>query len=287
VFAESEIKFSKYVAIKPGIRGEYGTLLKKASLSPRFSLAVKTGKNSQLSGAYGIYYQNPEYDYLKFNSKLNLEEATHYILSFQSGSVDKQLFRTEVYYKTYNHLITWEGNNKYDPQNISNNGSGYARGIDIFWRDKKSIKGFDYWVTYSFIDTKRQYQNYTEMATPDFISAHNFSFVSKYWINSITTQIGMSFNASSGRNYDDPSSPDFMDLKTGWYNNLSLNLSKVFFLGNQYSVLYISVSNVLGSDPVLAYRPTSAANSNGNYQLTPVKQDSKRFFFVGLFLNFD
>jgi len=287
VFAESEIKFSKYVAIKPGIRGEYGTLLKKASLSPRFSLAVKTGKNSQLSGAYGIYYQNPEFDYLKFNSKLSLEEAMHYILSFQSGSADKQLFRTEVYYKTYNKLITWEGNNQYYPQNITNSGNGYARGIDIFWRDKKSIKHFDYWVTYSFIDTKRQYENYPEMATPDFISKHNFSFVSKYWFNSISTQVGMSFNASSGRNYDDPSTPEFMDLRTGWYNNLSLNLSKVFFLGNQYSVLYFSISNVLGSDPVLSYRPTSAADSNGNYQLTPVKQDSKRFFFLGLFLNFD
>jgi hypothetical protein len=287
VFAESEIKFSKYVAIKPGIRGEYGTLLKKASLSPRFSVAVKTGKNSQLSGAYGIYYQNPEFDYLKFNSKLNLEEAMHYIVSFQSGSVDKQLFRTEVYYKTYKNLITWEGNNPYYPQNIANNGNGYARGIDIFWKDKKSIRFFEYWVTYSFIDTKRQYLNYPEMATPDFISKHNFSFVSKYWINSITTQVGMSFNASSGRNYDDPATPGFMDMKTGWYNNLSLNLSKVFFIGNQYSVLYFSVSNVLGSDPVLAYRPTSAADSNGNYQLTPVKQDSKRFFFLGLFLNFD
>jgi hypothetical protein len=287
IFAETEIKFSKYVAIKPGIRGEYGTLLKKASLSPRFSVAVKTGKNSQLSGAYGIYYQNPEFDYLKFNSKLNLEEAMHYILSFQSGSVDNQLFRTEVYYKTYNHLITWEGNNKYYPQNIANNGNGYARGIDIFWRDKKTIKRFDYWVTYSFIDTKRQYQNYPEMAVPDFISKHNFSFVAKYWINAITTEVGVSLNSSSGRNYDDPSTPRFMDLKTDWYNNLSLSLSKVFFLGNQYSVLYFSVSNVLGSDPVLAYRPTSAADSNGNYQLTPVKQDSKRFFFLGLFLNFD
>jgi hypothetical protein len=287
LFAESEIKFSKYFAIKPGIRTEYGTLLRKASLSPRFSLALKTGKNSQLSGAWGLYYQNPEFNYLKFNSKLNLEKATHYILSFQSGSVDNQLFRTEVYYKTYNHLITWEGNNEYYPQNIANDGKGYARGIDIFWRDKKSIRNIDYWVTYSFIDTKRLYKNYPEMATPDFISAHNFSFVSKYWINSISTQVGMSFNASSGRNYDDPSTPEFMDVKTGWYNNLSLNISKIFFIGNQYSVLFFSVSNILGSDPVVAYRPTSAASSNGDYQLTPVKQDMKRFFFLGLFLNFD
>lgn len=287
VFAESEIRFSRYFAIKPGIRGEYGTLLGKASLSPRFSIACKTGRNSQLSGAWGLYYQNPEFDYLKFNPALNLEEATHYIFSFQSGSVDKQLFRTEIYYKTYDHLITWEGNNEYYPLNIANKGTGYARGIDLFWRDKITIKHFDYWVTYSFIDTKRKYLNYVEMATPDFISAHNFSFVSKYWINNITTQVGMSFNASSGRNYDDVSTAEFMDVKTGWYNNLSLNVSKIFFLGNQYSVLYFSVSNILGNDQIVAYRPTSAADTNGNFQLTPVKQDSKRFFFIGLFLNFN
>ena len=149
IFVESEIKFSKKIAIKPGLRGEYGTLLKQASISPRFALAVKTGKGSQLSGAWGIYYQNPEFDYLKFNSKLNLEKATHYILGFQSGNLEERLFRTEAYYKTYNNLITWEGSNKYYPQHIANNGNGYARGIDIFWRDRKSIKYFEYWLTYS------------------------------------------------------------------------------------------------------------------------------------------
>jgi hypothetical protein len=286
-FIESEIKFSKYVAVKPGIRAEYGTLLNKVSLSPRFAMALKTGKTSQLSGAYGKYTQNPEYDYLKFNRKLDLEKSTHYILSYQSGSVSNRLFRTEVYFKTYDKLITYSGSNHYYPQQIANNGSGYARGIDFFWRDKNTVKHFDYWVTYSFIDTKRLYLNYPEMATPDFISAHNFSVVTKYWINSMATQVGFSFNAASGRNYDDPSTPEFMDVNTGWYNNLSVNLSKVFFLGDRYSVLYCSLSNVLGSDPVISYRPTSAADSNGNYQLTPVKQDSKRFFFIGLFLNFD
>ena len=287
IYAESEIRFSKNIAIKPGLRAEYGTLLKKTSLSPRFAVALKTGKNSQISGAWGMYCQNPEFDYLKFNPNLELEEATHYILSYQTGNIEKQLFRAEAYYKTYNKLITWDGNNEYYPKNIANNGNGYARGIDLFWRDKKSIKNVEYWITYSFIDTKRQYENFPTMATPDFISAHNFSMVSKYWINSISTQVGFSFTASSGKNFDDTSTPEFMDIHTGWYNDLSLNMSKIFFLGNQYSVLYVSLTNVLGSDPILAYRPTSAADSNGNYQLTPVKQDSKRFLFIGLFLNFD
>ena len=41
-----------------------------------------------------------------------------------------------------------------------NSGTGYARGIDIFWRDKKTIPLADYWISYSYLDTKRNYQDF-------------------------------------------------------------------------------------------------------------------------------
>ena len=41
----------------------------------------------------------------------------------------------------------------------NNTGNGYAQGFDVFWRDQKTIKGFDYWVTYSYVDTKRIFSN--------------------------------------------------------------------------------------------------------------------------------
>ena len=286
VFAEGEIKFSKSFAIRPGCRAEYSSLLMRANIAPRMALALSTGKKSQLSAAWGVYYQNPETDYLKFNSNLNFEKAIHYIISFQTGEISDRLFRTELYYKNYNKLITWEGNNEYQPMNISNGGSGYATGADIFWRDKKTIKNLDYWVTYSFVDTKRLYKNYPTKVTPDFISKHNASIVAKYWVNPITTQFGASFTTASSRPYDDPSTPGFMDKHTRWYTDLSLNISKIFFLGDQYSVLYFSVSNVLGSDNVFGYKPSTHTDAQGNYELVPVKQDMKRFVFLGLFLNF-
>ncbi len=285
-FVESEIKFTKNLAIRPGLRSEYTTILKKWNFAPRFAVAVKTGKEAQLSAAWGIYHQTPQADYLKIASQLQFEEAKHYILSYQFGEVSKRLFRAEGYYKTYNNLITWQPGQFGQPSNLQNTGFGYAGGLDLFWRDQKSIKGFDYWLTYSYIDTKRKYMYYPEQATPDFISNHTFSMVGKYWLHFINTQVGMSFTGASGRPYNNPELPGFMNGKTKPYTDLSVNFSHVFYIGNQYSVLYCSVNNVLGNDNVLSYRPSGIADAQGSYSLIPVKRDLKRFVFVGLFLNF-
>ncbi|MEN8118037.1 MAG: TonB-dependent receptor [Bacteroidota bacterium] len=285
-FTETEIKFTKNLAIRPGIRTEYSTVINKWNLAPRFAVALKTGKESQLSGAWGLYHQTPQADYLKINTELDYEKAIHYILSYQFGNVSERLFRAETYYKTYDNLITYRPGETELLDNLQNNGSGYAGGVDIFWRDRKSIKGFDYWVTYSYINTKRKYKDYPEKVTPWFISDHTFSVVGKYWFSKINTLAGMSFTAASGRPYNNPNSSVFNGERTKVYSDLSLNLSHVFYIGSQYSVLYCSVNNVLGNDNVLSYRPSGIADAQGNYALIPVKRDLKRMVFVGLFLNF-
>ncbi|WP_347838911.1 TonB-dependent receptor [uncultured Draconibacterium sp.] len=285
-FIEPEIKFSKNFGIRPGIRTEYSSAIQHWNIAPRFALALKTGKKAQLAGAWGLYYQTPQADYLKINTNLDFEQATHYIASYQFGDNSERLFRAEAYYKKYKKLITYTLAENGLPENLQNNGHGYAGGLDLFWRDQKSIKGFDYWLTYSFIDTKRKYQYYPEEATPYFISKHNFSAVGKYWVNKINTQFGASFSAASGRPYNNPNTNEFNAERTKMYSDLSLNMSHVFYLGNQYSVLYCSVNNVLGNNNVLSYRPTNVADAQGNYTLVPVKRDIKRFVFIGLFLNF-
>jgi hypothetical protein len=98
--------------------------------------------------------------------------------------------------------------------------------------------------------------------------------------------VGFAYTIASGRPYNDPNSNDFMDAKTKAYTDLSLNLSHVFYIGNQYSVLYCSVNNVLGSDNIFGYRPSGFTDAQGNYSLIPVKRDLKRMVFIGLFLSF-
>lgn len=285
-FVESEIHISKNLAFRPGLRTEYVTVLGRLNVAPRLALALKTSDKSQISGAWGHYFQNPESDYLKYNTRLNFERAEHYVISYQWGSLKDRLLRAEMYQKQYDNLVLWDGASAYNPQNLRNGGDGHASGIDLFWRDRKTLKNFDYWITYSFVDTKRQYQNYPERVQPQFIAKHTASVVGKYWVNAISTQLGASFTVASGRNFDDVNTPEFMDGRTKPYSNLSLNLSKVFYLGNQYSVLYCSVSNVLGADNVVGYRAVYDEDNQSSAVMVPLHDDTKRFWFVGLMLNF-
>ena len=64
-FAETDIFFSKNLAAKIGLRAEHSNITDEFSISPRTSLSYKTGKKSQVSLAYGQFYQNPSNDYLK------------------------------------------------------------------------------------------------------------------------------------------------------------------------------------------------------------------------------
>jgi hypothetical protein len=284
-FIESEMKFSKNFAIRSGVRGEYSSVIDMWNFAPRLALALKTGEDSQLSAAWGVYYQTPQADYLKYTKALNYEKAIHYIVSYQFGNASERLFRAEAYYKTYKKLITYNIGEYNLPDNLQNNGSGYASGIDVFWRDQKSIKGLDYWITYSYIDTKRKYQYYPEKACPSFISDHNFSTVAKYWINKLSSQIGASFTVASGKPYNSSESVKFNDKRTKAYTDLSLNLSHVFYIKNQYSVLYCSVNNVLGNNSILNYRTSWDTDTQGVYKLIPIRRNFKRVIFLGLFIN--
>jgi hypothetical protein len=102
--------------------------------------------------------------------------------------------------KKYDNLIKTEPVNYYYGT-YNNNGSGYAQGVEFFWRDKKSIKNFDYWISYSFLDTKRDYLNYPLRLTPDFAAAHTLSLVTKRFFMDIKTGFNFTYSYATGRSY--------------------------------------------------------------------------------------
>ena len=78
----------------------------------------------------------------------------------------------------------------------------------MFWRDQKTVKGLDYWITYSYVDSKRLFQQYTVSATPTFISNHNVSLITKRYFEKISTNLALTYTLSSGRPYYNPNRPD-------------------------------------------------------------------------------
>lgn len=278
-FLEGDIFFSKNLALKLGARAEHSNILDQFTISPRLSLAYKSGENGQFSLAYGDFYQKPLTESIKFDQSLDLEKTSHYILNYQYLNNGKT-FRAEAYYKDYDDLVKFNTQIPEFNSIYSNLGEGYATGIDLFWRDNKSIDNLDYWASYSYLNTERDYRNFAEAATPNFAPEHNFSLVTKYWVEKWRSQVGISYSFSSGRPYHNPNTPEFMGEKTKPYNNLSFNMA---YLIDQQKILYFSVNNVLSFNNISNYQYANAPDNNGFYNRRAITPPADSFFFVGFF----
>jgi hypothetical protein len=281
IYTEADIFFSKKWAAKLGLRASNNDLLNETAISPRISFAYKMAKNSQFSLAYGDFSQAPSVDYIKYSKfhQFESEKASHYILNYQYNKNGKT-FRAEAYYKDYSNLVKFDSPTIQYNSIFNNNGSGYAKGLDLFWRDGKSIKNLEYWVSYSYIDSQRDYKNYSAEVTPSFVANHSLSIVTKYFITDWKSQIGFTNSFSSGRPYNNPNEIKFMNGKTKSYNNLSFNWA--YILTTQ-KILYFSVSNVLGSQNVFGYEYANNPDASGVFNRKEITPTADRFFFVGFF----
>jgi len=279
VYSETDVLFSKDLVAKIGVRFSKNYLLNENSISPRLALAYKVAKNKQFSLAYGTFDQTPKKEYLVFETHLQTEKAQHYILNYEFNK-DRQLFKAEIYYKSYDDLVKYDTQRIMYNSNFNNAGTGFAKGFELYWRDNKNIKNFEYWVSYSFIDTKRDYQNFPKQLTPNFVADHTLSLVSKYWIQKWRSQIGITYTFASGRPFNNPNETEFMNGKTKSYNNFSANWA---YLISPQKILFFSVTNVLGIRNVYGYNYSNASNSDGVFERQAIVPTADRFFFVGFF----
>ena len=274
-FAEGDIYFTPLFVGRVGGRMEYSTKMEKVNFAPRVSLAYKLDQYSQVSLAYGDYYEKPEQQYLRFKPDLDYMKATHYIASIQRVANNYTL-RIEAFYKKYHNLV------KTSPDTLTN-GTGYAKGIELFWRDRKSVKNLDYWISYSYLDTKRNYLDYPYEVQPDFAANHTFSVVTKYYIPTITTNIGLTYSFSTGRPYYNPNLPldKFMSQKTMDYNSAGVSVSYLTSIRKAFTVFVLSVSNAGNFKQVYGYH-----YSTDGLRKDEITPNIPRFVYVGMFMNF-
>ncbi len=280
-FAESDIYISNDLVAQVGARFERSSIINKLNFAPRISLAYRTGPSAQISAAFGIFYQTPETQQLFFSTQLGFIKATHYILNYQKIT-NERIFRTEIFYKKYEDLI------KTFPS-YNNSGYGYAKGLEIFFRDKKTFKDIDYWISYSYLDTKRDYLNFPMELQPNFAAHHTASVVMKKFYTKIKTGFNFTYTFATGRPYYN------FQLNNGKYeiadegttksfNSLGFSVNYLPSLGKQnartFIVLFASVNNVLGANQVYGYN----YSYNGSIK-DAIRPPAKRFYFIGCFLS--
>jgi hypothetical protein len=292
-FAEIDIYITNDLAAKIGTRAEHSSVLKKGNIAPRISLAYKLGAAGQASLAYGIFYQKPENSFYarRYQSNnLDYTKATHYIMNFQKLSRDYTL-RAEIFYKKYEDLIKTIPVARF-ADSLSNQGYGYAKGFEVFWRDRKTFRKVDYWLSYSYLDTKRDYLNYPSLMRPNFAATHTASLVVKKFVTSLKTQFNGSYTFATGRpfyqiRYNEMSNKYSVadQGKTISFNSLSFSLNYLPNINqpgaSKFTVFVFSITNVLGSQQVFGYN--YSYNGSRKEAITP---PAARFYFLGCFLSF-
>lgn len=290
LFAEQDVYLTNNLAAKFGVRAEHSALLSKTNVAPRVSLAYKLGKQSQASLAYGIFYQNPELRYQPALNPLIFMKAEHYIAQYQK-TTSLTTFRLEAFYKKYDNLIKTSNVNGRDTAS-SNNGFGDASGFEFFWRDKKNVKNLDYWISYSFLNTKRDFLNFPTAITPNFAAKHTASLVMKKFVTKLKTNVNLSYNYASGRPYYniqfDPNTNKTYFADRGRipdYHNVSFALNYLPGIGKKnpkaFAVYVLSVSNIFNIKQVYGYN--YSAYGMRRQELVP---PSRMFVFIGAFISF-
>lgn len=277
LFTEADLYITNDLAAKVGVRFEHSSLINKANIAPRLSLAYKTGKGAQMSIAYGEFYQKPENNFLYTTTNFGYAKATHFIANYIKNTA-LQTFRVEAFYKKYDGLV------KTHPV-LNNAGAGDAKGVELFWRDKKTIKGLDYWISYSYIDTKRDFLNYPKQLQPTFAANHTASFVMKRFISKINTGFNFTYSYATGRPYYNlvQNGAQFAIAdqgKTIDYHNLGFSFNYLTSLGKAYAVFVGSVTNVLNSKQIFGYN-----YSNNGQRKEAITPPAPQFFFLGVFLS--
>jgi hypothetical protein len=280
-FVESDLFLSKKWVARAGLRSEYAHIIQKANVAPRLSVAYVLGPKEQISMSFGRFYQTPEYDQMRRTQDLNFENATHFMLNYQRMK-GGYIFRAEVYQKWYDQLI------KNTPDGLVNNaGSGYARGLDVFLRDNHNIKNGDYWISYSYLDTRRDWRDFPQRATPNFAMKHSASVVYKQFFPKLNTALSASYGFHSGRPFFDPNLPDaqFMTSRTAAYHDISLAVTYLTNIGGHFTVFYLSLQNVPGFNQTFGYRYATTPDATGQYAPTAIQPPAKRFGVLAVIMS--
>lgn len=247
-FIEMEAFLPFGIRITPGLRGEYESISKQYNIDPRISCIYALDLHSNLTASWGIFHQYPEqqyYDPYIGNSDLSSMKADHYILGY-AYQKDNKIFRLEGYYKNYENLLLED-----DKINYSNEGHGYATGIDVF--AKNSLGPVSGWVSYSWLQARRKWMDLPELTSPYFDITHNFTLVLNIDLPKNFT-IGSSFRYATGKPYT-PAPEKYHQARVPDYQKLDVTFTYLHsFFESNMTVFYCSVSNILGRINIFDYR---------------------------------
>lgn len=270
-YGEAEVQLGQGLAFNYGHRFDYHHQREELTQDPRLSLVWSFKKDHVFRIATGRFHQFPEmyyYDAENGNPDLKPMQAVHLIGGWE-WTPEAMLVRIEGYYKEYQNLIL-QVNNSYN-----NAGHGYARGVDFFVkRDVGFVSG---WASYSYLQSRRKEGLYHEEVPTDYDVTHHFKVASKFNISDVFN-LNLSYRYASGRPFHGKYE-DWNSQRGEAYQKMDFSANYLLsFFEDNLTVLYLSVSNLLGHDNITDY--TYSSDYSEVYKRRSVYKQSVYFGFM-------
>jgi len=247
-FIELETFAPLGIKLTPGLRGEYESISKDYTIDPRLSLIYSLDMFSNITASWGIYHQYPDsryYDLYIGNPHLSAMKSTHCILGYAFQKENK-IFRLEAYYKNYQNLLLENELLKY-----VNEGHGYSTGIDVF--AKNSYGPVSGWISYSWLQARRKWQDLPVLTSPHFDITHNLTIVLNATLSK-NFALGFSYRYATGKPYT-PAPQQFHSARVPTYKKLDFSLSHIYsFFESNMTIFYLGISNLLNRINIFDYR---------------------------------
>ncbi|RPI05004.1 MAG: TonB-dependent receptor [Ignavibacteriae bacterium] len=275
-YCENIVQVNDQMLLNIGGRFDYFDLNKNLTWSPRVNLAYQIRTGLAIRGAWGYYYQSPNYRQVAYpaasDTNTQSQRAIHYVLGadytvdLHSSGRSFLKMKVELFYKKYDNLMsvtqTSQGDVYYSRKNDA---MGDSKGVDVYVM--YSAPGFYGWASYSILSTVQDVLKDAYGSFPrNTDQTHTLAVVGEIHLGS---QWNLTVRYTYGSGY--PYSPQGARYNTttyqwDWfsgqpnserlpsYSCLDLRITKSFEMFGLATSAFLDVSNLLMAKNIIAYR---------------------------------
>lgn len=262
-YLENETHLSNKLFFTSGIRSDYQNLSKSLNFDYRVSCGFSASSSDVIKLSWGTFHQYPQpmyYDRIYGNPKLEASKAYHTVIGWERKKQTLTL-RIEAYHKRYERLPL-----DHPTLNYSNQGYGYARGVDLIVKGDINPK-ISGWIAYGFIDTKRKQLDFQKLLATQYDITHNLTLVGKINLGRFY-ELGLNYRLATGQPFTPIVGAYYDSAQKVWkptygptnsermpiYNRLDVRLTKIFSIHpNLFSIFYLEFLNILNIANIMDY----------------------------------
>jgi TonB family protein len=221
-FAGMELAPTPGLLLTPGLRFDYFSKIKDATLAPRLSARYALGERFTVKGGVGLYYQEPTVDQSNEdfgNPRLKAERAIHYAAGAEVKAVAGLSLDVTGFYKDLSSQVSATTATRVEdgrdvPLRYDNNGVGRVVGMELVLR-RDPVHRLSGWVAYTLSRSERRDSGATDYRLFQYDQTHILTAVAM-WRFGHNWQLSSRFRLVSGKP-ETPVTGATVELDSGEY----------------------------------------------------------------------